>query len=474
MKATPPSRGLTKRGPSGMRIGVIGTGHVGLVTCAALATLGHHVIGTDLDLSRILALQRGIPPFFEPGLEGSLASGLRDAHIAFTSEPADAIKGAELTFICVGTPPRTDGEANLSAVERAARDVARHAPSQCVIVEKSTVPAGTADRIRHTLLLERSPMDLHVVSNPEFLREGHAIEDALHPDRIVVGADSPWAFEQMRRLYKPLLDTGCRLIETDIATAEISKHASNAFLALRISYANALARICERAGADVVTVTKVMGADPRIGSEFLQAGMGYGGSCFPKDLRAFERLAEHFGYRFGILSEIARINDEAVCAVAQKVRDAVWNLEGKTVGLLGLSFKPGTDDTRYSPALALGRLLVAGGADVVGYDPQALPNAQADLPEMRLAMDPYEAARGAHCIVVCTEWPEFLQLDLAALRAAMAYPVVVDGRNVLDPKAMAAAGFDYFPTGRPAVGGRQLTEGDEYTMPELGDEVARR
>jgi len=436
-----------------MRVGVIGTGHVGLITCVSLAELGHEVIGTDADQEKIELLQAGKAPFFEPGLEEMLRKGMSEGRLRFTSELPEAAVGADVVFICVGTPPRASGEANLFAIERAARQFARSATGPALVVEKSTVPAGTAGRISRVLRLERPDLagELEVVSNPEFLREGSALDDSLRPDRILVGAGSPRAFHIMRRLYGPLVADGCRLIETDIPTAELAKHACNAFLALKVSYVNALARLCERAGADVVTVADVMGADPRIGRAFLDAGLGFGGYCFPKDLQAFERLSSHLGYEFGLLREVAKINEEAVDLAVEKVREALWNLEDKRVALLGLSFKPGTDDTRFSPSLALARRLLAGGAHVVGYDPQAAANAKEELPELEIGLDPYEAVAGSHCVVICTGWPEFRSLDLNRLRALMAFPVVVDGRNLFDANEMRAAGLAYYPTGRPAA-----------------------
>jgi UDPglucose 6-dehydrogenase len=314
------------------------------------------------------------------------------------------------------------------------------------------VPAGTANRVRRTLLRTRADIDgLEVASNPEFLREGRAVEDSLNPERILVGAESEDAFEAMRALYKPLTDQGIPLIETDIATAELAKHACNAFLALKISFANALARMCERAEADVAAVADVMGSDPRIGRDFLNAGLGYGGYCFPKDLVAFERLAARLGYDFPLLKEVARINEEAVRAAVDKVRDALWNLEDKRIALFGLAFKAGTDDVRFSPALSVARILLEEGARVIGYDPQASANAKSDLPDLEIASDPYEAASGANCVVLCTEWEEFAALDFDRLKSVMDYPVIVDGRNLLDSNKMATAGFTYYPTGRPPV-----------------------
>lgn len=435
-----------------MDVAVIGTGHVGLVTCVSLATMGHRVVGTDRDAEKITMLSDGRVPFFEPGVEDLLAEGLDSGRLSFTVDPEQALAKAAVVLISVGTPPRAAGDANLVAVEAAAQTVARHVTRRCAVVEKSTVPTGTASRLRRALERENGgATKLEVVSNPEFLREGHAVEDALYPDRILVGADSQWARKKMRRLYAPLVDRGAVLVETDIASAELAKHACNAFLALKISFSNALARLCERSGADVELVTEVMGMDPRIAPGMLKAGIGFGGSCFPKDLRAFRRLASALGYDFPLLDEISRINDQAVDAVVDKVRDALWNLEGKTVALWGLAFKPGTDDMRFAPALALARRLIADGARVIGYDPQAAANSKAELPELEIAPDPYEAAAGAHCLVVCTQWEEFSRVDLERIRATMTYPIVVDGRNLFDPEQMRRAGFAYYPTGRPPV-----------------------
>jgi UDPglucose 6-dehydrogenase len=288
-----------------------------------------------------------------------------------------------------------------------------------------------------------------VVSNPEFLREGSAVEDSLNPDRILVGAESQAAFETMHELYRPLTDKGVPLIKTNIRTAELAKHACNAFLALKVSYANALSQLCERAGADVVAVTEVMGKDDRIGSRFLRAGLGYGGYCFPKDLVAFEHLASQLGYEFGLLSEVAKINEQAIDAALHKVKDALWNLDDKRVALLGLAFKPGTDDVLLSPSLALAKRLLAEGARVIGYDPAAGQAAKKDVPDIEVVEDAYDAVADAHCLVIGTEWDEFVHLDLAKVRELMAYPVVIDARNLFDPGEMAQAGFVYYPTGRP-------------------------
>jgi UDPglucose 6-dehydrogenase len=436
-----------------VKIGVIGTGHVGLVACVSLAELGHDVIGVDADAERIDELKSGSAPFFEPGLQSLLTTNSERGRLAFTHDTEGAVSDVDVVFICVGTPPRASGEANLLAVETAAREVARSASPNVVVVEKSTVPAGTAERIRRTISLERPDIAdrIEVVSNPEFLREGTAIADSLRPDRILVGSDSARGHQVMRQLYEPLIESGCPLIETDIKTAEIAKHACNAFLALKVSYVNALARLCERAEADVVAVSEVMGSDPRIGRSFLNAGLGYGGFCFPKDLQAFERLASRFGYDFPLLREVARINDEAVHATFDKVKEALWNLEGKRITLLGLAFKPGTDDIRFAPALDLAGRLISEGASVIGYDPEAMETAKREVPDLMTAADPYAAASAAHCVIICTEWPEFRDLDLVKLKDVMAYPLLVDGRNVFDIDEMRSLGFTYYPSGRPAV-----------------------
>ncbi len=437
-----------------MRICVIGTGHVGLVTCVTLAEIGHDVTGTDQDAEKMEALRQGRSPFHEPGLDDLLRRHLDAGDLRFVDDPSGAVATADVVFICVGTPPRASGEANLLAVEQVARQVAQDAAGPLVIVQKSTVPAGSADRLRRTLTLERPDLGptIDVVSNPEFLREGRAVEDSLLPDRILVGASTERAFAALREVYRPLLDRGVRLIETDVRSAELAKHASNAFLALKISFANALARIAERTGSDVESVTGIMGADPRIGADFLSAGIGFGGYCFPKDLVAFDHLAASVGYEFGLLKEVAAINEEAVAAAVDKVRDALWNLEGKRVALLGLSFKPETDDVRFSPALAVARSLLASGAEVVGTDPQASTAALQEVPGLEIAENAYEAARGAHCLVLCTAWDEYRNLDPAKLGELVAYRVIVDGRNALDGAAFAEAGFAYHAMGRPSRG----------------------
>lgn len=434
-----------------MRIAVIGTGHVGLLSCVTFAHMGHNVVGIDADRDKIETLRAGRSPFFEPGIQELLDEGIENHRLGFTADYAEGIPGADAAFICVGTPPRASGEASLVAVERATRNMAAHVDGPIVIVEKSTVPAGTHDRVTRTVAHERPETadQICVASNPEFLREGSAVKDTLEPERILVGAHDPKAFEVLRRIYEPMTSKGIPLIETDIATAEISKHACNAFLSMKVSFINAVARMCERAGADVSSVAQVMGTDSRIGDSFLNAGIGYGGFCFPKDVDAFERVAHSLSYSFPLLREIARINEEAIEAAFLKVRDAVWNLDDKRVCLLGLAFKPNTDDVRFAPALALAERLLGEGAVVAAYDPTAIEEARREQPRIEYADDPYAAATDAHVVVLCTEWAEFSELDLDKLKSVMRYPVFVDGRNVFDPADMARRGFTYTSMGRP-------------------------
>lgn len=434
-----------------MKVVVIGTGHVGLVTAATLAKIGHEVRGLDHDPAKIEPLSRGEVPFFEPGLQELLDEVTGGGNLSFTSDPAEAIGGAELAMICVGTPSGPRGEANLRAVERAAEDIAAHATQDMIIVQKSTVPVETAEILQKKVLARDSDFQFDLVSNPEFLREGAAVGDSLEPDRILVGSSSERAHEAMRELYEPLIGDDTHYFATDVRTAELAKHACNAFLALKISYANALAQICEAADADVVKIADIMGADERIGRAFLNAGLGYGGYCFPKDVEAFKFQASKLNYDFGLLDEVMQINEGAIASAYIKITDAVWNLEDKRIALFGLSFKPDTDDVRESPALRLARKLIDGGAHVVGYDPKANEPAVAQVPELKTYEDPYLAAEGAHCVVICTDWAEFAELDLTRLKGILTHPTIVDARNVFEPSVMEEAGFTYIPTGRPRI-----------------------
>jgi UDPglucose 6-dehydrogenase len=436
-----------------MRVSVIGIGHVGLTTAACLAHIGHEVLGVDHDAKKVAAIERGSVPFHEPGLSELVREGLDSGRLRVSADPASAAPDGEVVFICVGTPTLESGAADLAQVERVARIVARTIDGYTVVAEKSTVPVETGLWIRRTIEREAPPgAEFDVASNPEFLREGQAIHDTLQPGRVVVGSDSPRAIERLREVYRPILDqTGCPFIMTDLATAELIKHASNAFLATKISFINSIADICERTGANVETIAAAMGLDDRIGPSFLRAGIGYGGECFPKDVRAFRHTADELGVGFELLAEVERVNGERIDAFVDKIRGELSGIDGRRVALWGLSFKPETDDLRNSRALEVARRLVAGGARVAAFDPVAMPAAKPLLPDVELAADPYDAARDADCLAVCTEWSQFATADLARLRATMASPVVVDGRNVFDPATMAEAGFTYASVGRPTV-----------------------
>lgn len=441
-----------------MRVSVIGTGHVGLVTVGCMAAIGHDVVGYDIDTAKIEGLRAGAMPYYEAQLEDLVAAGVDAGRISFTDDEAEAVQGAEVVFICVGTPPRTDGAPNLSFVQAAAAMVAAHATTPVVVAEKSTVPVQTGQRIRQALHLEtqarRTGLHHEVVSNPEFLREGTAVEDTLRPDRVVVGADSEHAHDVMRQLYEPLLAThDCPYVATDVSTAELIKHASNAFLATKISFINAIARICELAGADVQTVADAMGYDARIGRAFLNAGLGYGGSCFPKDVQAFIHIADGLGYDFAMLRETQRINREAKAWPLQQLRRHIWNLSDKRIAILGLAFKPGTDDIREAPALEVIEELVGEGAAVRAHDPVAMEATRRIYPDVEYFDKAENALQGAHALVLCTEWDEYRELTPERIAELLEYPVVVDARNVWDADALRAQGLTVATVGRAQVGG---------------------
>ncbi|MFL6251691.1 MAG: UDP-glucose dehydrogenase family protein [Actinomycetes bacterium] len=439
-----------------MRVTVIGAGHVGLVTAACLAHVGHDVMVDDDDAAKLALIREGRSWFYEPGLQELLGEVVQSGRLRIAGDKAEAVGHGTVIFICVGTPSRGDGSPNLAFVEAVAREVARILPPGefRLICEKSTVPVQTGERVAQVIAREARPeADWEVASNPEFLREGSAVIDTLDPDRVVVGTTSERAEEALRELYTPILDrSGAPFVATDRATAELIKHASNAFLATKISFINSVARVCERSGADVDLVARGMGLDPRIGVHFLKAGAGYGGSCFPKDVAAFAHRSRELGVDFGILNEVAKINHEARRAVVDKVRDALWHLDGKRVGMLGLSFKPNTDDLREAPSIDVARDLLADGAQVVAFDPVAGDLAARQLPGLELADKAVEVADGAHAVVLMTEWAEFSDLDPADLRSRMAYPILVDARNALDAEAFVAAGFTVAGVGRPVRG----------------------
>ena len=454
-----------------VRIAVIGSGYVGLVAAACFAEIGHSVICVDNDTARVAALQAGEVPIFEDRLPELLARH-RGNRLIFSPDLLAAVRQAEAIFIAVGTPQSPTGEADLSYVEASVREIAAGLSEYKVVVEKSTVPVLTNQWITRTLRLDGADdANFDVVSNPEFLREGTAVEDFLHPDRIVVGADTSRAQAILRRIYKPLIDgsyfarpdhipgqrdlsKGAIYLETSAKSAELIKHASNAFLALKISFINAVSNICELVGTDVQEVAAGIGADSRIGSRFLNAGLGYGGSCFPKDVRAFYKIAETVGYKFNLLEAVEQINEDQQLYFIKKLRTALWTLKGKQIGVLGLAFKGGTDDIRESPAISVIKSLLAEGCQVSAYDPAAMKKASIVLPEgdnLRYVGDEFQAASGAHALLVLTEWMQFAQLDLGRLRQVMRYPVVIDGRNLFDLKQMAAAGFHYHCMGRPLL-----------------------
>ncbi|MEX0992325.1 MAG: UDP-glucose/GDP-mannose dehydrogenase family protein [Actinomycetota bacterium] len=438
-----------------MKVAVVGTGHVGLTTAACLAHIGHDVLGIDENTEKVRAIEAGEVPFVEPGLADLVREGVGNGRLRMSPDPRDA-GASEVVFVCVGTPTRASGEADLSQIERVATTLASSLVGHTLITEKSTVPVGTAEWIRQTIETHSPGSDagFEVASNPEFLQEGRAVQDTLEPTRIVVGAPSEHAAGILRDVFRPIIDgTGCPFIVTDVATAELVKHSSNAFLATKISFINQVAEICERTGADVETVATAMGMDPRIGPGFLKAGIGYGGECLPKDVQAFRYRAEQLGVEFSLLAAVDRINQERRSSFVERIRSTVGDLEGKRVAVWGLSFKPETDDLRQSPSLDVIRRLLSHGARVVSYDPAAMPEAQDLLPEAEYADDPYGAATGADVLAVCTEWSVFATADLARLREAMGRPVVVDGRNVFDPKEMAKAGFLYVSMGRPTASG---------------------
>ncbi len=452
-----------------MKISIIGCGYVGLVTGGCLAEIGHHVVATDNDEAKIRTLQAGQLPIYEPHLDGVLAKGRRADRLVFTGDVAEAVRTGDAIFICVGTPPLESGDADLSAIDRVSRTIATEARSSKLVIEKSTVPVQTGQRLKQTLAVygrppRRTGVTFRVASNPEFLREGTAVMDFLHPDRIVVGVEDEGSEQQLREIYRPILERNFNcpvhapacppagappFLVTTINSAELIKHASNSFLALKISYTNAIADLCERLGANVEEVTRGMGLDPRIGPQFLRAGLGFGGFCLPKDIQAFIRLAERAGLEFTLLKEVERINKQRIDLFLEKARQALWVTKEKHIGVLGLAFKPNTDDIRFAPAIEIIARLLAEGAHVRSYDPQAMEKTRAQLPAVRYCPDPYDVAKDADALMILTEWEEFRALDWARIHGSMARPLVLDGRNLLDPAQMKALGFEYHSLGRP-------------------------
>ncbi len=429
------------------RICVIGVGYVGLVTGSCFADLGNQVACVDIDEARIEGLNAGVMPIYEPGLEEVVHRNVAAGRLSFTLSYEEGLKGAEFAFIAVGTPEGVDGEADLRHVRAAAESIAEAMDGPLVIVNKSTVPVGTGDWVADIVRQHQTSNNrVSVVSNPEFLREGAAIADFLNPDRVVLGSLDPEAAEKVAQLYLPLR---APIMITDLRTAEMIKYASNAFLATRISFINEIASICERLGADVKEVAAGMGYDRRIGHFYLDAGIGWGGSCFPKDVRALEYMGLIHGAHPALLRAVMDINRDQRRQVIHRLRELLGgSLRDKVVGLLGLAFKSNTDDLRDAPALEIARMLHIEGAVVRGYDPAAMARAARQVPEVQLASDPYEMAKGCDALVVCTEWNEFMHLDMVRVREVMRQAVLVDGRNLYDPDEMRAVGFQYRGVGR--------------------------
>ena len=428
-----------------MNISIIGSGYVGLVSGACFAQLGNRVVCADCDLKKISGLKKGVVPIYEPGLEELIADNLKNKRLKFTSSIREAVKSSEVIFIAVGTPSLENGEADLTGVENVARIIAQNMDGYRLIVEKSTVPVETCAWIKKTIATYiKKKYKFDVVSNPEFLREGSAINDFTHPDRIVVGAESQKARQVMTQLYQPL---NAPILITDIKSAELIKHASNAFLATKISFINALSRICDKVGADVNEVAGGMGLDNRIGRYFLHAGIGYGGSCFPKDLNAFITIAGKLGYDFKILKAVRDTNEEQKEFVLQKIKEALWIIKDKTIAVLGLAFKPNTDDLRNSPSINLIKMLLREGAKIRTYDPKAMEKAKNILKDVTFCKDPYQASLKADCLIITTEWNEFKELDFLKLKKLLQRALIVDGRNIYDPKQLKNLGFTYIGVG---------------------------
>ena len=437
-----------------MELAIVGTGHVGLISGACFAEVGHHVVCIDNDQEKIDKLQAGKLTIHEPGLEDIVKRNVNDGRLSFTSDLADGIAGATVVFIVVGTPPLEDGRSDLSYIYEAAAAIGKVLSSGYTVVATiSTVPVGTSFEIeaiiKENLSSNDGTIEFDVASNPEFLREGAAVFDRLHPYRIVIGANSGRAADVLSKVYDPY---NAPIWIVDRATAELTKYACNAFLATKISFINEIANICELTGADVEKIAKIMGQDPRIGPDFLKAGIGYGGSCFPKDTRALDHIAHTQGHNFALLKAVIEVNNVQRERFVEKIRRSIGSFNDKTVAILGLSFKPNTDDVRESPALRIIQILLDEGARIRAYDPVAAEKAIAALgkqPGIKICASPYEAAKGADLLAIITEWDAFKKMDLSTLRSAMKQPVIYDGRNIYSTEEMAEAGFEYHSVGRP-------------------------
>ncbi|UYN92293.1 MAG: UDP-glucose/GDP-mannose dehydrogenase family protein [Anaerolineales bacterium] len=433
------------------KITVIGVGYVGLVTAACFSDLGNQVIALDVDENRVAGLKRGEMPIYEPGLEELVKRNVGAGRLNFTTSYKDALKDSEFVFICVGTPSGSDGEADLKYVAAAARSIAENMVAPVVVINKSTVPVGTGDWVAEIVReAQPTPIDFWVVSCPEFLREGVAIADFMNPHRTVLGSTSREAADKVAQLH---LTLRAPIVITDLRTAEMIKYASNAFLATKISFINEIADICERLGADVKEVAAGMGFDTRIGKQFLEAGLGYGGSCFPKDVKALAFMGDEMGVETRILNSVMEVNSARRNAIVEKLDEMLGGLNGKTIGLLGLAFKANTDDMRDAPSIDIAAALQAAGATVRGYDPVAMDVARGVMPGVEMVTDAYALAEGVDAVLVATEWNEFKNLDLARVRDSMKQPVLLDGRNIYQPNIMRSLGFTYYGVGRGSAEG---------------------
>jgi UDPglucose 6-dehydrogenase len=428
------------------KITIIGTGYVGLVTGACFAEVGHRVICVDCDESKVKLLRAGGIPIYEPGLEELVKSNVAAGRLSFTTSTDEGVNESDIIFIAVPTPPQPDGSVDLTFIERVAREIAAAMSSYKIVVDKSTVPVKTGEKVTETIARYcKAKVEFDVVSNPEFLREGFAVEDLMKPDRVVIGVPSQRPVQAMKEVYAPFQ---APILVTDISSAELIKHAANSFLALKISYINAISVICEATGANVQEVAQGMGMDERIGRRFLDASLGFGGSCFPKDLSAFIKISEQLGYDFGLLKEVQRINAAQMDRFLKKIKDTLWVLKDKTIGVLGLAFKQNTDDVRMSPAIELCQRLQKEGARLRVYDPKAMEKAKTVLPDATYVGDMNLVPDGCDAIVVATEWPVFRKLDLERARRVMTCPIMFDGRNLFDVKEMEALGWIYKSIGR--------------------------
>jgi len=429
-----------------MKLAIIGTGYVGLVTGTCFAEVGHEVICVDCDEQKVNLLRQGGVPIYEPGLEELIQRNVAEGRLRFTTSTREGVEKSDVIFIAVPTPPQADGSVDLSFMEGVARDIAGAMTRYKIVVDKSTVPVKTGDKVAETIRRYcKAKVEFDVISNPEFLREGSAVEDFLHPDRVVIGTRSQRPVAAMKELYAPF---NAPILVTDINSAELIKHAANSFLALKISYINAISIICEASGANVQEVAHGIGMDARIGRQFLDASLGFGGSCFPKDLSAFIKIAEQLGYDFALLKEVQRINAQQTDRFFRKIVDTLWVLKEKKIGVLGLAFKQNTDDVRMSPAIDLCLRLKKEGALLRVYDPKAMEKAKALLPDATYVQEMNEVADGCDALVVATEWNQFKKLDLERARKMMTHPILFDGRNLFDPREMEQLGFIYKSIGR--------------------------